>query len=102
MPVGAPKGSSNRNKAQLWDRAVERALGKRGVTRLEALGELYDILEGKAKSADKDALAALLALLDRELGKPSQAVEVEHSGNIEFDIALQSAEELRKKIRETT
>lgn len=89
-------GSSNRNKGKLWDDAVSLALQKRGITRLEALAEIY---EGMAAKASKGDLAAMLAILDRELGKPNQPVEQTIEANVTFDLAVEAAEQLRKKIR---
>jgi len=93
---GVP-GNSNRNKGKLWDDAVASALQKRGITRLEALAKIWEQMYQKAEKGD---LAAANMLLDRDLGKPRQTIEQSIDARVEtFDLAVDTAEKLRAKIR---
>jgi hypothetical protein len=69
--MGAPVGNQNAAKAKVWTAAIERALDKRGVSRIEALDALAEKLLALADQGD---LPALKELGDRLEGKPAQAL----------------------------
>lgn len=69
--MAAPQGNQNAAKAKVWSAAIQRALDKRGVSRIEALDALAEKLLGKCDEGD---LGALKELGDRLDGKPAQAV----------------------------
>lgn len=69
--MAAPKGNKNAAKAKVWTAAIERALDKRGTSRIKALDALAEKLLVLADSGD---LAALKELGDRLEGKPAQAI----------------------------
>jgi hypothetical protein len=69
--MGAPVGNQNAAKAKVWTMAIERALEKRGVSRVEALDKLAEKLLALAEAGD---LGALKELGDRLEGKPAQAI----------------------------
>jgi hypothetical protein len=95
--AGAPIGNQNKNKAHIWESAVSAALEKRGVTRRDALAELWLVAYEKGLKGD---LASITAIWDREMGKPGQTIEQTIDARVEtFDLAAEKAEELRKRIR---
>lgn len=74
--------------------AITRALKQDDYKRLRAAVEK---LLDRASEGD---LAALAWIADRTDGKPKQEIEQQIDASITFDLELQAAEELRKKIRE--
>lgn len=69
--AGAPIGNQNAAKAKVWSAAINRALEKRGVSRIEALDALAEKLLEKCDEGD---LPALKELGDRLEGKAAQQV----------------------------
>jgi hypothetical protein len=78
--MAAPQGNQNAAKAKVWSAAIERALDKRGISRVEALTALAEKLLEKADAGD---MQALKELGDRLQGKPAQAVTL--AGDSEGD-----------------
>lgn len=71
--MAAPLGNQNAAKAKLWTAAIERALEKRGVSKVEALDSLAEKLLMKADDGD---MQALKELGDRLEGKPKQQIDL--------------------------
>ena len=71
--MAAPHGNQNAAKAKVWSAAIQRALDKRGVSRIEALDALAEKLLAKCDEGD---LPALKELGDRLDGKPAQSITV--------------------------
>ena len=83
--MAAPKGNQNAAKAKVWTAAIERALDKRGLSRIEALSNLAEKLLIKCDEGD---MSALKELGDRLEGKAMQSMEV--SGDYGLLHALQA------------
>lgn len=71
--MAAPQGNQNAAKAKVWSAAIQRALDKRGVSRVEALDALAEKLLARCEEGD---LGALKELGDRLDGKPAQSLTV--------------------------
>jgi hypothetical protein len=69
--MAAAIGNQYAAKAKMWHAAIQRALDKRGVSRVEALDALAEKLLEKCEEGD---LSALKELGDRLDGKPAQSV----------------------------
>lgn len=69
--MAAALGNQYAAKAKQWASAIQRALEKRGVSRVEALDALAEKLLLKAEEGD---MGALKELGDRLDGKPAQSV----------------------------
>ena len=75
--MAAPLGNNNAAKAKVWSAAIDRALEKRGPSRMEALADLAEQLLKKCDAGD---VVALKELGDRVEGKAAQTVE--HTGQV--------------------
>ncbi len=80
-----------------WELGIERALKARGITRLEALGRLWDKIYDQAMDGN---LMAANMILDRELGKPAQNVNI--GGQEDNPLVLEPCESLTAHIRAIT
>lgn len=90
---GAPEGNSNASKGRLVEQMIKRALMRDDYKRLhQGVERLLD------QVADGERWA-LEFVTDRLDGKPKQAVEL--SGDVDSPLVMlvQTAEEMRKKIR---
>ena len=96
---GAPAGNQNAARAKVWTAAIERALDKRGPSRIEALDALAEKFLAAVESGD---IAAFREFGDRIQGKSVQPLE--HSQDPDNPIlpVLAAIEDVRKKIRSNT
>jgi hypothetical protein len=87
------KSNLGARKDKPVDSAIRRALAQDSANRLRnAIEKLLD-------KAAKGDLPALAWLADRTDGKAVQAIEAVVDAKVEFQAVLESAEELRKKVR---
>ena len=75
--MAAPEGNRNAAKAKVWSAAIDRALEKRGPSKMAALAALAEKLLQKCDAGD---VVALKELGDRVEGKVAQSLE--HTGNV--------------------
>lgn len=80
---GAPHGNQNASKGKQWSAAIERALEKRGVSRIEALDALAEKLLQRCDAGD---MTALKELGDRLEGKSAQPVVGADGGPVIVEI----------------
>lgn len=80
--AGAPLGNQNAAKAKVWRAAIERALERRSVSRVDGIREIDALAEKLLDLVSTGDLPALKEFGDRIDGRPAQAVEM--SGELEI------------------
>jgi len=72
--MAAPIGNQNAARAKVWRSAIERALERRSVSRVDGIKEIDALADELLKLVASGDLAALKEFGDRLDGKPAQAI----------------------------